>query len=53
MIEFYGIVCVFASGLVLGLARLKTDSLYLTIILHSTGNLISTIETAILVRMIN
>ncbi len=45
--DAYGIFSVFICGLVLGVARLKTGSVYLTILLHSFMNLVATIETVI------
>lgn len=45
--DLYGLVTIFVVGLVLGIARLKTDSILLTIGMHSFMNLVATIETAI------
>jgi membrane protease YdiL (CAAX protease family) len=41
-------ICMF--GLILGLARVKTDSVYTPIVLHSFTNLVATIETAMFGR---
>jgi beta-phosphoglucomutase len=48
--DAYGIVTVFACGLVLGFARLQTGSVYLTIFLHFLMNLIATFETVWIFR---
>jgi len=44
--DMYGIATIFALGLILGAARLKTGSVVLTIVLHSCVNLIATIQAA-------
>jgi len=43
--DAYGIGTVFVSGLLLGLVRLRTGSLFATIFLHFLMNLIATVET--------
>jgi len=43
--DSYGVSTVFVCGLLLGLARLKTQSVSLTMFLHFLMNLIATIET--------
>lgn len=45
--DLYGITTIFIMGLVLGLARIKTGSTLLTIVLHSFANLVATIEAVI------
>jgi HAD superfamily hydrolase (TIGR01509 family) len=50
--DLYGILTIFVSGLFLGYARLRTKSIYLTMALHALMNLIATIETVILLRMV-
>lgn len=47
--DLYGVSTIFVVGLVLGMARLKSDSVLLTIGMHSFMNLVATIETAIYV----
>lgn len=44
--DIYGIVTVFALGLLFGTARLKTDSIHLLMVMHSLTSLIATMETA-------
>ena len=43
----YDIATVFVLGLVLGIARFKTDSLWSPLLMHSFVNLIATLEVAI------
>lgn len=45
--DFYGMITIFVVGVVLGIARYKSESVLLTIGLHSLLNLIATLETAI------
>lgn len=45
--DLYGIFSVFVMGIVLATARLKTNSIFTTIIMHAIMNLASTIETII------
>ena len=47
--DFYGIATVFAIGLLLGWARLRTGSLTLTIALHAAFNLVAMLELVLLV----
>jgi len=47
--DLYGIFQVFVSGIFLGVVRLRSGSVLLVIALHAMGNLISSIETAILI----
>jgi uncharacterized protein len=42
--DAYGMWVIFLSGILLGIARAKTDSVYLTIGLHSMMNVVATIE---------
>jgi membrane protease YdiL (CAAX protease family) len=44
--DFYGIATVFAGGLLLGMARHKSDSIYVTIAMHSLMNLVATTEAS-------
>ncbi len=48
--DLYGITTIFGLGLLLGVARLKTDSIYLLIVMHSLTGIVSMIETALYVR---
>jgi membrane protease YdiL (CAAX protease family) len=50
--DFYGIATIFVFGLFLGYARLKTGSIYTTIILHAVMNLGATIQVAALLRFL-
>lgn len=45
--DIYYLILIFVMGLGFGVARLKTDSVLLTICLHSFANLVATIETVI------
>ena len=47
--DVYGIATLIAFGLLLGIARLKTDSIYLLMVMHSFANLVATVETALYV----
>lgn len=44
--DFYGVATIFAAGLLLGWARLRTGSVYTTMILHGLMNFIATLQTA-------
>ena len=46
----YGIATVFALGLLFGIARLKTDSIHLLMVMHSFVGLVATMETAFYVH---
>ena len=46
----YGIATVFALGLLFGIARLKTDSIHLLMVMHSLTSLVATMETALYVH---
>jgi membrane protease YdiL (CAAX protease family) len=48
----YGIATVFALGLLFGIARLKTDSIDLLMVMHSLVGLVATVETALYVHAI-
>ena len=50
--DIYGIATVFVMGLLLGSVRLKTDSIYLVMVMHSLGSLVATVETAVYVHSI-
>lgn len=52
--DLYEIAMIFAHGIVLGIARIRTDSLWSPLLLHSLGNLIATVEVAINInRLLN
>jgi hypothetical protein len=46
--DLYGIADVFVSGLLLGLARWKTNSLFTSMVMHGLMNLIATVELVVL-----
>ena len=50
--DWYGVAVIFASGLLLGYARLKTNSVYPCILMHALMNLIATIQVAALIRFV-
>jgi membrane protease YdiL (CAAX protease family) len=50
--DIYGIVTLFIFGLLLGVARIKTDSIHLLMVMHSLSSLIATIEAALQVYFI-
>jgi len=50
--DIYGIATVFALGLLFGIARLKTDSIHLLMVMHSLVGLAATMETALYIHSI-
>ena len=48
--DVYGITTLFALGLLFGIARLKTDSIHLLMVMHSLTGLVATIETVLYVH---
>jgi len=46
--DLYGIITIFITGVILGVARLKTDSVLLCIGMHASINLIACIQAAII-----
>jgi uncharacterized protein len=48
--DIYGITTVFALGILFGIARLKTDSIHLLMVMHSLAGLVATIETALYIH---
>jgi uncharacterized protein len=50
--DAYGITTVFALGLLLGVARLKTDSIHLLMVMHSLVGLVATIETVLYIHFL-
>ena len=48
--DIYGMATVFALGLLFGIARLKTDSIHLLMVMHSFVGLVATMETVFYVR---
>jgi membrane protease YdiL (CAAX protease family) len=49
--DWYGVATVFAAGLLLGFARLRTNSIYSCLLMHALMNLIATIEVVVVIRM--
>lgn len=49
--DLYGIASIFVAGLLLGIARLRTGSLYTPLVMHGFMNVVATAETALLVGM--
>ncbi len=49
--DLYGIASIFVAGLFLGYVRLKTKSIYSTMLLHSLMNLIATVETVVTLKV--
>jgi membrane protease YdiL (CAAX protease family) len=45
--DAFGITLVFALGLLLGVARARTGSLVVPLVMHSAANLVATLETAV------
>jgi membrane protease YdiL (CAAX protease family) len=45
--DLYGIATIFVGGLILGLARLKSGSLYVPLAMHAVFNFIATVECAV------
>ena len=50
--DIYGIATIFVLGLLFGIARLKTDSIHLLMVMHSLVGLVATIETSLYVHSI-
>ena len=50
--DVYGIATIFVGGLLLGLARLKSNSIYPPIVMHALQNIIATIEVIIYLRIV-
>ena len=48
--DWYGILAIGVGGILLGAARLKTNCLWICILMHATSNLIATIEVAVKVH---
>ena len=49
----YGLATVFALGLVFGIARLKTGSIHLLMVMHSLVGLVAVVETALQIGGLN
>jgi membrane protease YdiL (CAAX protease family) len=45
--DWYGVIGIAAIGLYLGVVRYRTGSLFLTMVLHSVGNLVASLELII------
>ncbi len=50
--DMFGIAVVFALGLMFGIARLKTDSIHLLMVMHSLVGLLASVETALYVHFV-
>lgn len=48
--EIYDILLICVAGVILGIARVKTGSIYAPLLMHSTINLIATVETWLITR---
>jgi hypothetical protein len=51
--DWYGITVILAGGIVLGIARLRTRSIWVCFAMHATGNLVATIEVAVKVHLMS
>ena len=50
--DVYGMVSIFLGGLILGFARVKSNSIYPPIVMHIIQNIIATIEVVIYLRIV-
>ncbi len=50
--DAYGITTVFALGLLFGIARFKTDSIHLLMVMHSIASLVATMETILYIHFL-
>jgi membrane protease YdiL (CAAX protease family) len=50
-LDAFALAGTFVGGLLLGWAMLKTRSVYIPIIMHTTWNLIATIEVALYLKL--
>lgn len=50
--DFYGIATVFVGGLLLGIARVKSNSIYVSIMMHAVWSSISIIQVAAYVKIV-
>ena len=48
--NIYGMTTVFAIGILFGIARLKTDSIHLVMVMHYLAGLVATVETALYIH---
>jgi membrane protease YdiL (CAAX protease family) len=48
--DAYGIATIFALGLFFGIARFKTDSIHLLMVMHSLVSLVATVETVLYIH---
>ncbi|MFB3886397.1 MAG: lysostaphin resistance A-like protein [Thermodesulfobacteriota bacterium] len=48
--DAYGMATIFVLGLLFGIARLKTDSIHLVMVMHSLGSFVATVETILYVH---
>jgi membrane protease YdiL (CAAX protease family) len=50
--DVYGIVTIFAGGILLGLAREKTGSITVPMAMHAVWSLVATLEVELYTRMV-
>ena len=50
--DIYGIATIFALGILFGIARLKTGSIHLLMVMHSLASLVATIEMVLSVHFV-
>lgn len=51
--DVYAVTTLFAFGLLLGIVRIKTNSIYLLMVMHSFVSLVATVETAFYIHFID
>jgi len=51
--DWYGIVVILVGGVIMGIARLTTGSIWICFAMHATGNLVATIEAAVKVHLMS
>jgi len=49
--DVYGVISIFAIGVLLGVARVRTGSVYVAIAMHSLANIIATVEVVVAVHL--
>ena len=50
--DLYGVATIFVGGLALGIARHRTNSIFIPIMMHSLANFVATVETAVYASVI-
>jgi membrane protease YdiL (CAAX protease family) len=48
--DFYDIAVIFVAGILLGIVRLKTGSLWTPLIMHAFANIVATLETVLIIK---